>query len=388
MDLALVPRDGFFVKDGRGWHTSASGRGHSLDWPFPPTILGALRTALGRQLEAPGERFEGPAFRRATEGVSLGTVLPLRREGVHAGWAPAHRMWPVPADALYTRERDTVEALAPEPPRAPTLGRDGDDAREALWTPRASVDVKPEQPPRWWTEADLVAWLAGKAVRRHRGTEKGALDLPRRTDVRLSIEPGTQTARDGMLFAPDTIEPMSADRGRRWEWAIGIEATLPAATPVDGVPWTLGGDRRIARPERVRGLFEPPAPISGSEGLRLVAVTPLLFEKGWLPDGFAVRDGAYAGRLAGLDGELRLRAALVPHPVHISGWDMAAGQPKPTLRLVPPGAVYFFEKASGAVFSAAELRGLWLTAIGARTNEGLGRVVAGRWDARRGVTTR
>ena len=31
--LALVPRDGFFAKDGRGWHTSVSGRGHGLDWP-------------------------------------------------------------------------------------------------------------------------------------------------------------------------------------------------------------------------------------------------------------------------------------------------------------------------------------------------------------------
>ncbi|KYG01467.1 hypothetical protein BE21_06055 [Sorangium cellulosum] len=391
LELALVLRDGFFAKDGRGWHTSASGRGHSLDWPFPPTLLGALRTTLGRLLErsAPGGLFDGPAFRRATERVSLNQVVPLRRSDIRTPWALEHRMWPVPADALYVRDKATIEALVPEPPSAPTIGRDDDPAREALWTPRVSIDVKPERGPRWWTEEDFIGWLAGEEVRKHQEPEKIALGLARRTDVHLGINPETQTAQDAMLFASDVMEPISEGAGQRWEWAIGIEASLPAPAAVDAVPWTVGSDRRIARPEPVQGLFRPPDALrEGARGLRLVVVTPVLFERGWLPDGLAVKDGIYSGKVAGLAEELVLRAALVPRPVHVSGWDMAEGRPKPTLSLVPPGAVYFFEKASGAAFSASELRSCWLQAIGARTNEGLGRVVAGRWDARRRVAAR
>jgi CRISPR-associated protein Cmr3 len=79
-----------------------------------------------------------------------------------------------------------------------------------------------------------------------------------------------------------------------------------------------------------------------------------------------------------------LRAAVVPRPLHVSGWDMAARAPKPTSRMVPPGAVYFFERVDGQPFGEAEARALWLAAIGARTDEGFGRVVPGTWNPKRG----
>jgi CRISPR-associated protein Cmr3 len=47
--------------------------------------------------------------------------------------------------------------------------------------------------------------------------------------------------------------------------------------------------------------------------------------------------------------------------------------------MVPPGAVYFFERADGKPFGEAEAEALWLTALGARTEEGFGRVVPGVW---------
>jgi CRISPR-associated protein Cmr3 len=111
----------------------------------------------------------------------------------------------------------------------------------------------------------------------------------------------------------------------------------------------------------------------------IVAVTSLCFEPGWLPDGFAVNGKEYRGRLPGLDAELILRAAFVPPPIHVSGWDMAAGAPKPTSRMVAPGAVYFFERADGRTFCEVDARSLWLAALGARIGEAFVRVVAGAW---------
>jgi CRISPR-associated protein Cmr3 len=119
-----------------------------------------------------------------------------------------------------------------------------------------------------------------------------------------------------------------------------------------------------------------------------MAVTPACFKGGWLPDGFdpvKVEDTwEFRGGLPNIAGELLLRAAFVPRPMHISGWDMAAGKggaPRGTSRLVPPGAVYFFERAAeNGAFAADDARALWLAALGSRTNEGFGRVVPGIWN--------
>jgi CRISPR-associated protein Cmr3 len=79
--FALIPRDGLFCKDGRGWHTSASGRGHSLEWPWPSTVLGAMRTAWGRgEEQRTGTRFDPSAWLlRSTP--TYGDIAQLRRAG-------------------------------------------------------------------------------------------------------------------------------------------------------------------------------------------------------------------------------------------------------------------------------------------------------------------
>jgi hypothetical protein len=118
---------------------------------------------------------------------------------------------------------------------------------------------------------------------------------------------------------------------------------------------------------------------SPSCGLRAVAVRPLCFRHGWLPDGFTANRNQYRGRLPGLDAELILCAAFVARPIHVSGWDMAARAPKATLRMGAPDGVYFFERADGNLFGEVDARSLWLRALGARTEEGFERAVPGVW---------
>jgi CRISPR-associated protein Cmr3 len=379
--LALVPRDGLFCKDGRGWHTSASGRGHALDWPWPSTVLGALRTAWGREEESRSEkRFDPDSWRARTAGVSLGCTLVLRRPP-GAPWSGKHRAWPVPSDALWLEECAEVCRLDPAPPTLPTLGRDDGDAREALWVPRLDEAAKPLPAPRWWSDESFAAWLAGRSVPAR--DARNAFELSRRVQVRVSIQAEELTANEGVLFSHDVVETLEPDA----EWALGVEVVLPSGdTPAVA---TLGSDGRLARVETLPDhVFDPPEAVLGafrpdSSGLRLVVVTPACFEHGWLPDGLERRAREFRGRVGALEGEVVLRAAMVPRPVHVSGWDMAAGAPKPTSRMVPPGTVYFFERADGRAFSETEARALWLAALGARTEEGFGRVVPGAWSPRR-----
>lgn len=376
--LALVPRDGLFCKDGRGWHTSASGRGHGLEWPWPSTILGAVRSAWGRGEEARSGAIFGPdEWRTRTASIEVARTLALRRPH-GAAWEAEHRVWPVPRDALWLEGRNEVYRLEPLEPLAPTLGRDDDEAREALWRPRLPEAGKPLAPPRWWSSEDFSGWLAGHSVPvRCRGA---TLAMARRVQVHVGIRPDELTADEGVLFSHDVIETLDPYA----EWAIGAEVVLPAGDPFSVA--TLGSDARIARVESLSAdLFEAPSRLleafrAPSQGLRVVAVTPLCFKRGWLPDGFVANGKEYHGRLPGLDAELMMRAAFVPRPIHVSGWDMAAAVPKPTSRLVAPGAVYFFERVDGKPFGEADARSLWLAALGARTEEGFGRVVPGVWN--------
>ncbi len=374
--LALIPRDGLFCKDARGWHTSSSGRGHALDWPWPSTLLGALRSAWGREEEALlGRPMSRDEWRDRTASIALGATIALRRAPGARG-ARWSRVWPVPADALWLEGHSEVFRLDPRPPTVPTLGVDDDEAREALWVPTVDEAAKPLRSPRWWTEQSMRAWLAGDSVP---AEDAASLKLHRRVQAHVGIRPDTLTADESVLFAHDVIETLEPDA----EWAIGVEVDLPQGSALH--VGALGSDRRLAHVEALpESVFAPPDRVletfrRAPRGLRLVVVTPAQFERGWCPDGLAVDGLVIRGRVAPLDHELLLRAAIVPRPVHVSGWDMAAGQPKPTSRMVPPGAVYFFERADGEPFTEQDARRLWLAKLGARTAEGFGRVVPGTW---------
>lgn len=375
--IALIPRDGFFCKDGRGWFTSATGRGHALDWPYPSTLLGALRARWGRSFEARGNTLSGVEWREQTAGIRLGRTLALRRDpgGV---WQPEHRVWPVPADARWLEGHADVFRLDPAPSHVPTLGRDDDAAREALWTPVMDHASKPIPPPRWWRNAEFTAWLSNSQV----AADSGHIQLATRVQTRIELQPDALTPGEGMIFSHDVLETLEPDA----EWAMGCEVLVPDALPFG--PVTLGSDSRLAAMETLpQDLFAPPSQLveampDGSRGLRLITVTPTAFERGWLPDGMQVHDREYRGTLRPLDGDVVLRAAFVQRPVHVSGWDMVAGKPKATSRMVPRGSVYFFERPDGRPFTSDDVRALWLAAVGDRTDEGFGRVVAGTWHPR------
>ncbi|MBA2660920.1 MAG: CRISPR-associated protein Crm3 [Bradymonadaceae bacterium] len=387
ISLAFVPRDGFFCKDGRGWHTSASGRGHALDWPWPSTLLGALRTAWGRDEEShSGQAFSKDDWREKTCDVRLKRTLALRRP-VGVSWSPLHRIWPVPADALWLEAREDVYRLDPRPATLPTLGRDEDVAREALWLPVVEHEGKPSTSARWWDDRDLRDWLVGKPVKIK--DEGRAVKLSRRGQTRIKLDAATHTADEGNLFSYEVLETLECQEGTNasLEWGIALDATLPSVSDMNIA--TLGSDSRLAHIESLNEqVFEFPAELgaafrAGSSGLRVITITPTIFQNGWLPDGFTADNDLFRGRLPHVDFDLILRAAIVPRPLHVSGWDIVAGKPKPVVRAVPAGAVYYFERVDGASFDESSAKSLWLATLGTRADEGFGCIVPGIWNSTR-----
>jgi len=402
--LALVPRDGFFAKDGRGWSTSA--RTHVVDWPWPTTIRGALTTASGKLVEPVDEIFRREQWASHQATVNLGRMVALRRPHC-AAWSREHRMWLVPADALWLESEERVLRLEPSQPETPTLGRAAprdwgegfEAAREALWVPQnVGTNAKPLGAPRWWPEKAFIDWLCAEPVANDPKLEpqKQWPSPEKRLQVHIGVRPDTFTSDEGILYLHDVVETLE----RNSEWAIGVEADWPspigsAEARVPGMV-RLGSDGRLARAEvltEIEDVFAESSMLISAfaekkpRGLRLVVVTPACFQCGWLPDGFDSKTvtGAFQGTLPGISGELVLRAALVPRPMHVSGWDMAnhrakGGAARSTSRLAPPGAVYFFQRTDKAEFAVDDAKALWLAALGNRTDEGFGRVVPGIWE--------
>lgn len=386
--IAITPRDGLFCKDGRGWHTSASGRGHALDWPWPSTTRGALLTARGRAEEAENGKAktrEEWLNDKAKDVVTLGTTFPLRRLSTDRKWSQAHRVWPTPADALWLQGRDDVVPLDPEPPLLQTAGRDADPAREALWVPRLSDRSKPRKSPNWLSDGEFLDWLCNRSIATRKSDD--FLAFKKRIQVHVGINAQTGTADEGILFAHDVVEFLERTEADMFaQWSIAAEADVTDGKLPDFA--TLGSDGRLAMLDQSlpANIFAPPQPLLKAfegkpKGLRLVAVTPVRFENGWLPDRFESDGETYRGTLPteGGDREVILRSAFVGRPIHVSGWDMANGKPKQTDRLVPPGATYFLEPVDQEGFTQEDAASLWLTALGTRNQEGFGRVVPGVW---------
>lgn len=389
--LSLTPRDGLFLKDGRGWYTSSSGRASIYDWPSPTTVRGALCSASGVAIQqAESMAFSDIDWEATHSKTRVRAMLALRKP-VGAECKANQIMWPTPKDAFYATGEKDVARLDPRPPSDGISSQSwtDDPYLEALWRPEAPTESKPMSSPSWWTCSDFLSWLIGDRVSRHQEKrQQESLELSRRTQVHVTIDPTTGTAKDEHLWATETLEMLQSDGH---EWSIALDCELPDQLhdPADALQVTLGGKRRLTHASSLPAdIFECPSELleasqGDTRGLRLFAVTPLLFNRGWLPDGFEpAEDGTRQlyGQLPGIEDPVILRTACVPRPQHVSGWDMARHGAKPTRRLVRPGSVYFFEKVSREPFSADEVSKLWLNQIGQSPNDGFGCVVPGLWN--------
>ncbi|MBX6351576.1 MAG: hypothetical protein IRZ11_08745, partial [Clostridia bacterium] len=216
--MAVVPREGYFCNDGRGWQSHWTGRGNALAWPWPTTLAGALRSAWGRKDEERlGRTYTREDWLALAGEIRLGTALPLRRSwrGSRRGreaWGREHLAWPAPADALAVDEggQRQVVALRPRPlarafgAESGVLGRDESAATDLLWLPLPDREIqlgKPAREPAWWSDARFRLWLRGAKL--GPADPEDAFDFPRRFQVHVRIDPGTQTAEEHFLYAHD-----------------------------------------------------------------------------------------------------------------------------------------------------------------------------------------
>ena len=369
--LTISPRDTALFRDARPFDGQAGAV--SMPLPWPSAVAGLVRTH--------SFPFEGGSWQ--------GTPDEARKIEVRGPWLVAlddegkvvEHFVPAPADVLFYPDpgdtsRWTMRQLTP-------ILRDGllcSDQPEVggrrlipvtFREEPADAPGKPARGPAYWSWATMRDWLqAPSAARRLDASDREQLgvDTPAAEErVHVGIDPSTRTAQDGVLFTTSMrrfVQPTTTGL-RRLAVAASVEDR--AASHLREVVH-LGGERRssFATVHEDAGPPEAPALPEGTTRLRVVLVTPGLFADGWRPDEAQLGGG-------------RLVGAAVGRPEAVSGWDMAAGGPRPSRRMAPAGSVYWvsFDDAAAAAEWASAMHFRSISSDEQDRRDGFGLVIVG-----------
>jgi len=375
----IEPTDSLFVRGNLSFGDSGE-HGAGVMPPPPSLFAGALRSAILGRDAARLERFQregrtGDADLDDCLGVldpGTGSVLEpgsfrmswLSLAGKPIGGGGVESLHRLPADLACLRrpagtangqaqdsaEIDAVE-FAPVEPGAPSGLRSGGHPLPLQPILRFARQGKPLA-GQYLRRAAWQQHLEGRLTHAEDGQRASAESIYR-ADPRLGVglDAHTRTASKGLLYTTEGhafSPPANGDRDRPFAatgFLVGVEGAADHLGQ-EGM-LRLGGDGRSARYERVT--FDPPAIprercVTGGR-FRLILLTPGIFEQGWIPDGIERSGDSLLLRTS--DFSARLVCAALPRHEVVSGWNLLAWAPKPALRSVPAGSVYWFDDFQG-----------------------------------------
>ncbi len=328
-------------------------------FPPPSTLAGALRTA----------HADSNALALGAHLAELEVRGPLPLKQPTDGRA-ATLLVPKPADAHYLWDSENNEQVVAATPSELSDG-EGMDLPEGLLPLQLERKCKgkPTHGPHWWSLADFLAFRAGTFMSHKSICANGW--TPPADDLRthVAIDPNTQANERGkffqtagLSFSVPTRSKSPLGQEKLPEQSVALLGQIAGAINAGVI--TLGGERRLAAIESVADTLWPAEPagwideaITGKR-ISLTLLTPALFRAGWRP---AWLDAQLQGSPPGCEGlVLKLRAAAVERWQPHSGWDLAARKPRAGRKLVPAGAVYWFEILESTVKA---LSSLWLRSI-------------------------
>lgn len=396
----IEPLDPLIARDGR---PAAVGRFSTVPFPYPSMTAGAVRTRLGSE----GGAFTLPADaledlkKVEVRGPLLAKLDPETDEILE--W-----LVPAPRDAAVLRDKDEKPAVFALRPRKLDPGEALDSLGEEGLLPlatsgEAGASKPPEGIPSFWRWEEMKGWLINPADRQDVDLSSlGIRKLPVETRGNVALRPGERVGMDGMLFQTSGLRFLDLEKEdgprfslQRLALSVGCPGGMVAgrALALEEQIAPLGGERRLARwrqssqawpslPEEVR------ESIVKNRRARLILLTPAIFNNGALP-GWNGKEWPWGDAAL----KVTVKAACVPRPEVVSGWDLAAsngekpkGRPKPTRRLVCAGSVYFVEIEGG---SEADVRRwcekTWLASVSDDVQgrrDGFGMVALGTWEKR------
>lgn len=362
----IEARDGLVLRDGRP--NADRSESQTIDFPYPSTVAGGVRTALGT--------VRGGTFDPAAKDAVLRAKL---RGPLLASTDVSEVFVRAPSDALFVQDNSVKPQLRALRPISGVDDTDmGGSTRLSIVGLPSSERLagKPaKNAPTYWSWRGLLLWLSKPlAERSHADAETftggGLAGLPQEPRLHVSITQETGTATEGQLFETSALR-LTRDAGGK-----GFPETLTLAVDVDvsevDPHWQtlnegtrpLGGKRKLvhwSESTAAPQITQVPALVLDAVNqnvdkvlIRVVLLTPAHFEKGSLPT-FLLEPRCGV--------TVRLEAACVGRPETISGWDFALNKPKPSRRLVSAGSVYWLELSGEPLARRRWVEEMWMTNV-------------------------
>lgn len=379
----IEPRDPLIVRDGRPFGADVAGaRARSLDFPFPSTTTGGVRTRYGL---AKGGNFDAELIKEVKSISVRGPLLvELKDEGQIDQW-----MFTAPADVLWFEHDAKDDKYAILKRLVPLQLREGEMTNLADdLSPVGLTNPDPKKPfgyaPRYWRWDKFSQWLQDPFVLT-KGDKQAVADFghngpqpEERTHV--SIAPETQTAADGALFQTRGLE-FTRIINKEWR-RLGLAVMTDADLPTPSLS-PLGGERRLVTWRESKDTktdcfsdFLPKlrSAIQNTPACRVVLLTPAHFNAGYRPEWLLQpRHGV----------SVELKAAAVHRTQVVSGWDFEKKGPKPTRRLAPAGSVYFLKLTGTTEALGNWVNAMWMNCISDEEQDrkdGFGLIALGAWS--------
>lgn len=367
----IEPHDSLIVRDGRPFNTSAGSRAKSLDFPFPSTLIGSVRTRIGLVNNGNWQLFDTDLIEKVKRIEMSGALLVEIKPGGDPDF-----LAPAPADALYVRLDQEDEKNSEKNNLFPLVVLNGEGALSNLPDNlhllglKEDVRGKPISDVRFWKWAIFEQWLIEAKAKKTTNNKLGISGLipDQRTHVKIDYE--RKSNIDGGLFQTRGLE-FTTKNQKRLALAIQVDYKQDLPNKLEAGWFPLGGERRVVRWQS-RDFAFPKCPKEIAEGIkksgccRLILLTPAYFENGFLPNnGFP---------------NAEIKAVAVNRPQVVSGWDFENRKPKPTRRLTPAGSVYFL-RIDGDIEKWIDAT--WFSNVGdceQSVRDGFGLAALGNWD--------
>ncbi len=372
--LFIEPLD-ILILRGNKLFSDAGSHGEALMPPWPSVAAGAIRSRILSDAGIDANLFaKGQARIDSALQSVLGSVanpgsfriahFGLARRTSQGAQNSVEALFPLPAD-VSVNDQDRATMLKPVELH-PALSSSYPLKKTPTLLQSATSKAKGGL---WLTAAGMRAWQAGEALQVHHwlaSDELWALD----SRLGIGLEAGRKTVVEGQLY---TSEAAALKPGVGFVAQVaGAGATLPGAGLL-----RFGGDGHAAS-VRACAVDLPrcdSAALATAGRFRLLLTTPGIFADGWRLPG--TDDG---GRWHFHGASARVVSAALPRLETLSGWDVARQQPKPALRAVPTGSVYWLDDFQGdaAALDALVEQGLTLDCASRRA-EGFNNCLLAEW---------
>ena len=369
----IEPHDPLIVRDGRPFDSTPGARAVSLEFPFPSTTTGGVRTRDG--LDADG-RFQKSEISRVKQ-IGVRGPLPVELDattGEITQW-----LAPRPADALLLdvepQDSDKAQIRRLVPLELETGTTDLPDGLSLVGMPNPD-QRKPCKAPRYWYWRHFEKWLLNPSDGDAELADFGHDGPVPETRTHVSIDCEKQTAQEGLLFQTRGLEFTRSNGKTRLALAVATDAPnlKQGLAP-------LGGERRLVH-WRYSHQSLPHCPaelksrIMQDRHCRVLLLTPAYFLAGSQPSWLLEQH---------MDVTPSLQAVAISKYQVVSGWDFEKRCSKPTRRLAPAGTVMFVSLAGDRAAIERWVDATWMQCISDEEQDrrdGFGLAVLGVWDGK------